>query len=169
VIEPKIKAYAQIFQSRPELAHFFKLNLTASASPRSALTRESTHCNSSGVKKLSDFDDVLSGNERRKAYPKNEIKQVNYKLLIVVAIEGTRVWIATYDALNDKDPAPSTVVGYAIHLHETEGENTSEGRRNASDQVKGGVSFAHLITLVPSRHEVNNTWEESCLREYQCQ
>lgn len=46
---------------------------------------------------------------------------------------------------HDEDPAPAGKIGEALHLHETVGEDTGEGRGHGADEVEDGVALVHVV------------------------
>lgn len=163
--------YAQIFQSRPDLAHNLILNFSVAASPRSWLTRARMHSLSSSVKNLREFDFARSGNDRMKTSPTQAITTVNWRFVSLtflgcVLLVPSRLFLVrriarTYKALDDKDPSPTAVVSNALHLHQAKSEDTSKGRSKAADHVEDCIAFADFVASVPCRQEVHHTWHAS--------
>lgn len=52
------------------------------------------------------------------------------------------------ESLHEEDPAPARQASLAVELHETSGEDTGAGRRQAADDVEDRVSLANLVCLV---------------------
>ena len=77
------------------------------------------------------------------------------------------------DAFNDEDPSvasvsrssqgysgvsnspPSTQTSQALHLHETESENTAKGRSDHAKEIEDRVSLSHVVANVPGRKQVD--------------
>ena len=58
------------------------------------------------------------------------------------------------------DVPPPAVASNTFHLDQAERQDTAECRRNYADEVEDGVSFADLVTCVPSREQINRAREE---------
>jgi hypothetical protein len=59
------------------------------------------------------------------------------------------VW--TYDTLHNKDPHPPGVPLETVHLTEAKTQDPRQGRCNAADNVKRGVSLLYIVWRTQER------------------
>lgn len=53
------------------------------------------------------------------------------------------------DPLHDENPPPACVATKAGHLHQAVGEDPSECRGHAADEVKDRVALVHVVATIP--------------------
>lgn len=58
-------------------------------------------------------------------------------------------------------PSPAAVAGNTIHLHQTEGENTTKGAGHASDDIEEGIPLSDFVSAVPGTKQIDDAREET--------
>ena len=65
------------------------------------------------------------------------------------------------DARGFRNLPPSTQTSQAVHLHQTERQDTTESRSDHTEEVEDRVSLAHVVADIPGREKLDAALERS--------
>lgn len=136
----KIIAKPQIFKSSPDDAHFLKLNGSTFASSRSLLILLMMYAHSFSDRNFQAVLCALSGKSTSRKYPPAPRTQVRMPSIMKILVGSVKA-LSPVDLGNRHIqletgwclPSPSSVTSYAVHLHQSVGQDASTSRRKTSN------------------------------------